>query len=95
MWFDKIEHAGFFFLGGLLLGGWLVAAGHWPSRWWLLPVVAALVGGFDEAHQVITPGRSGLDWGDWIADVTGGTLAAAVVEIIWRVRRARAGTTAD
>ena len=83
-WFDKIEHAGFFFLGGLLLGGWLVAAGHWPRRWWLLPLVAALVGAFDEIHQLFTPGRSGLDLGDWIADIVGGSLAAAVVHIAQR-----------
>jgi VanZ family protein len=88
-WFDKLEHSGYFFLGGLLLGGWLTAAGRWPVRWWLLPLVAALVGLFDEIHQLITPGRSGLDPGDLIADVLGGTLAAAVVHLAHRRRRAQ------
>jgi VanZ family protein len=86
-WFDKVEHAGYFFLGGLLLGGWTAAMGRWPARWWRLPVVAAVVGAFDETHQWFTPGRSGLDLGDWIADVVGGTLAAAAVHAVCRRRR--------
>ena len=32
-WFDKLEHAGFFFLGGLALCGAVVARGRWPARW--------------------------------------------------------------
>lgn len=87
-WFDKVQHTGFFFLGGLLLGGWIVAAGRWPSRWWLLPLVAAAVGAFDETHQRLTPGRSGLDLGDWIADIMGGLLAALAVAAVIRWRRA-------
>ncbi len=83
-WFDKLEHAGYFFLGGLLLGGWLAASGRWPSRWWLLPVAAALVGAFDETHQWFTPGRSGLDLGDWLADMAGGTLAALAIPCLHR-----------
>ena len=70
-----------------------MAAGHWPSRWWLVPVVAAVIGAFDEVHQVITPGRSGLDVADWVADVTGGLLAVAALEMFRRMRRARAGKT--
>lgn len=83
-WFDKVEHAGYFFLGGLLLGGWLVATDRWPARWWMLPVVAAMVGAFDEMHQLFTPGRSGLDPGDWVADILGGTAAGAVVQAVRR-----------
>lgn|GEM_PF-615928 len=81
-WFDKLEHAAYFFLGGLLLGGGLAAAGQWPGRWWLLPLVAALAGLFDEFHQIFTPGRSGLDPGDWMADILGGTLAVWPVRLI-------------
>ena len=89
-WFDKLEHAGYFFLGSLILGGWTAAAGHWPARWWRLPLAAAAVGAFDEIHQLFTPGRSGLDAGDWIADIVGGTLAVAVVHLAHRRwRRAR------
>jgi VanZ family protein len=95
-WFDKLEHAGFFFLGGLILGGWLAATGRWPARWWLLPVVAAAVGAFDEAHQSFTPGRSGLDAGDWAADIFGGSLAALAVPLMlrWQARRAERQETA-
>jgi VanZ family protein len=88
-WFDKIEHAGFFFLGGLILGGWLIAAGRWPSRWWVLPLAAAVVGAFDEVHQLFTPGRSGLDPGDWAADIVGGTAALAAVPWLGRWIRRR------
>ena len=87
-WFDKVEHFGFFFLGGLLLGGSIVSAGRWPARWWLLPLTAAVVGAFDETHQLFTPGRTGLDWGDWVADVAGGTVAAIAVHVFYRWRRA-------
>lgn len=76
--FDKIEHTGYFFGGGGLLGGWLILTGRWPARRWLLPLTAAAVGAFDEIHQLFTPGRSsGVD--DWIADVLGGFLAMAAI----------------
>jgi VanZ family protein len=35
---------------------------------------AAVCGGLDEWHQSFTPGRMGNDWGDWLADCTGGLL---------------------
>jgi VanZ family protein len=84
-WFDKIEHAGFFFLGGLALGGAVVARGRWPALWWVLPAAAAVVGAFDEWHQLYSPGRSGLDVFDWLADVIGGSLAA--IPVTWWARR--------
>jgi VanZ family protein len=87
-WFDKLEHAGFFFLGSSLMGAWLLATGRWPRKWWLLPSLAAVVGLIDEAHQLMTPGRSGMDAGDWLADVLGGTLALIPVAIVaWRRRQ--------
>jgi VanZ family protein len=50
--------------------------------------LAAVVGLFDEAHQLMTPGRSGMDAGDWLADVLGGTLALIPVAIVaWRRRQ--------
>ena len=87
-WFDKLEHAGYFFLGGLALGGRLVSRGTWPRRWWVLPLTAAVVGGFDEWHQRFSPGRSGLDLFDWIADIIGGSLALMPVQW-WASLRAR------
>jgi hypothetical protein len=85
-WFDKVEHLGYFFLGGLTLGGWLVSNGTWPRRWWLLPLGAVLVGAFDEWHQKFAPGRSALDPLDWIADAVGGSFALLPVHW-WAVRR--------
>ena len=87
---DKIQHAGYFFGGGCLVGGWMVAAGHWPRRRWWIVAAAALVGALDETHQWFTPGRSGLDVGDWIADVVGG-LAALGATHFWARRTGRTG----
>lgn len=39
----------------------------------------AIIGALDEYHQTFTPGRSGNDPWDWLADVTGGLLAAWLV----------------
>jgi len=37
---------------------------------------AAITGALDEYHQTFTPGRSGNDPWDWLADVMGGLLGA-------------------
>jgi len=37
------------------------------------------VGGLDEYHQSFTPGRSGNDLGDWLADTLGGTAGALLI----------------
>jgi VanZ family protein len=84
-WFDKVEHAAYFLLGGLLLGGWLVSNRSWPHRWWLLPLAAIAVGAFDEWHQKFAPGRSALDPLDWLADVIGGSIALALTHW-WAIR---------
>lgn len=39
----------------------------------------AIIGALDEYHQTFTPGRSGNDPWDWLADVSGGVLAAWIV----------------
>jgi VanZ family protein len=39
----------------------------------------AIIGALDEFHQTFTPGRSGNEPWDWLADVTGGVLAAWIV----------------
>jgi VanZ family protein len=39
----------------------------------------AFIGALDEFHQTFTPGRSGNDPWDWLADVTGGVLATWIV----------------
>ena len=48
----------------------------------------AIIGALDEFHQTFTPGRSGNDPWDWLADVTGGVLAAWIVgSVLLRVGR--------
>ncbi|MES2708920.1 MAG: VanZ family protein [Verrucomicrobiota bacterium] len=48
----------------------------------LVLVVGAAVGWFDEWHQSFTPGRSGLDIYDWLADITGSLLAVPLALVI-------------
>jgi len=49
----------------------------------------AVAGALDEFHQTFTPGRSGNDFFDWLADLSGGLLGAmiALLFLQW-VRRA-------
>ncbi|MGI8604009.1 MAG: VanZ family protein [Verrucomicrobiales bacterium] len=86
--FDKIEHAGYFLVGSLILGLGLSTRGDWPRRWWWLPLAASGAGAFDEWHQQFSPGRSGLSGGDWLADVGGGFAGIFAVGLIRRRWRA-------
>ncbi len=73
--FDKVVHFTYFAAGSLCLGRLLrLLAPHWRARAIILTCVAfaALVGVLDEFHQSFTPGRSGNDIGDMIADTLGG-----------------------
>lgn len=78
---DKLEHAIFFAAGGacFLLG--LRLAGLVPRTFDAIAVTVvfcALVGGLDEWHQTYTPGRSGGDVADWLADSVGGIIGSYV-----------------
>ena len=91
MFWDKVNH----FLA-FTLGGWLAASALRASR----PrsgVVGALVGAvvligafgaLDEMLQTLTPGRSGADLSDWIADVLGAA-AGALLTLTARARTPR------
>lgn len=79
---DKAQHTLYFLGGALTLGAVEVARGRWPRRWWVLPLMAAAVGAFDETHQRFTPGRS-VEMADWVADVLGGFLAIPLV-FVWK-----------
>ena len=81
---DKINH----FLA-FAVGGWLTASALQSTRpstsssTRLLWAVAALLlvaafGAFDELFQLLTPGRSGADTYDWIADLIGATAGASL-----------------
>jgi VanZ family protein len=86
---DKVEHAGFFAAGHLVLGLAFSARISQPTtRRWLriavvLVIVAGLVGVLDEFHQSFTPGRNGNDIGDVVADITGGIIAACLLPKAW------------
>jgi hypothetical protein len=76
---DKLNH----FIA-FAAGGWLAASalriGHPHGPKYIQLVLAVLLiaayGAFDELHQLHTPGRSGADVHDWIADFLGGSAGA-------------------
>ncbi len=76
--FDKITHFGYFFGGGIILSTWLLLKnGTISSRLtrYLWPIIFfSIFGAIDEYHQTFTPGRSGNDLYDWLADFLGGSL---------------------
>src|SRR6266571_4491909 len=64
---DKALHFAAFGGGGLLLAAAIRISSGW-SWWRVIPVTIMVVSAFgwsDEWHQQFTPGRSGLDKGDW------------------------------
>lgn len=76
---DKIAHAGSYaVLGGLLR----VATGRGGAA----VALAAGYGVTDEVHQAFVPGRT-PDPLDWLADVAGATMGAALVASFARRRR--------
>ncbi len=80
--FDKFAHFGYFFGGSGLLCAYLFRRSPQQPYWMRLIVTAvgiiALLGWLDEYHQSFTPGRSGKDILDWLADLTGATAGAFV-----------------
>lgn len=93
-WFpqmDKVLHVGMFGLGGCLfcmaLRGSVSWA--WPGVMLLTIVVISAYGWIDELHQLSTPGRSGADVFDWLADTTGGILAAFFIWIVYGFYQSR------
>ena len=75
---DKIFHFGYFFGGGIILTSWLLLrCSTKTSRLtrYLLPIIFfSFFGAIDEYHQTFTPGRSGNDLYDWLADFFGASL---------------------
>jgi VanZ family protein len=81
--FDKVAHFGYFFGGSGLLCAYLyrrrpIPTTHWKSLITTAVIVIGIVGILDEYHQSFTPGRSGNDPYDWLADVIGGMVGALV-----------------
>jgi len=82
---DKIAHAGWFFLLGLLAYRAARNGEGWPRRrtTFVLVLGALLWGISDEAHQFFVPGRD-VEAADVAADVAGAAVAAVVAESLLR-----------
>lgn len=78
--FDKLVHAVAFAIGGLFLAIALKETTRLRGKWLFAAIVLGigLFGAYDEIHQMFTPGRTGADFKDWLADMIGGSLAAFV-----------------
>jgi VanZ family protein len=85
---DKLEHAAYFFLTGLLA----VRAARFGEGWGrgktavFLLLCAVLWGCLDEIHQSFVPMRS-VEIADVLADTAGVALAVAFGEVILRLAR--------
>ncbi len=81
---DKVLHFIAFFIGSILLGRALKLST--PLAWTALRMLVFLLivgfGAIDEWHQLYTPGRSGADLGDLMADAIGAALAAWMLPFI-------------
>lgn len=81
--FDKVLHFTYFLGGGFLAAGWAFRRNPDTPRWKpiILATIAAMaaVGAIDEWHQLHTPGRSGGDLLDWLADFAGGSAGALLL----------------
>ena len=91
MQLDKVAHFLAFAGGGILVAGLfatiVVVVLRRKVRWdFLIPATAiaiGLLGWLDEWHQCFTPGRSGANMADWIADFLGGIAGALVFRRIF------------
>jgi VanZ family protein len=88
---DKFNH----FLA-FAVGGWLTAsalrlsrpAAPVAGRIVLAVILVAAFGAFDEGRQTLTPGRTGADLYDWIADFLG-AIAGALLTLTTHARLER------
>lgn len=96
--FDKVVHYSLFFPGSILLT--MAVRGTMPWAWGKVLFASvlslALFGWGDEIHQLFTPGRSGADFGDWLADFCGALTGAVLVFLLSRYRsRRQLASTSD
>lgn len=78
--FDKVAHFGYFFGGSGLLCAYLYRRApdrpNWRVIFAVAVIVIGLIGALDEWHQSFTPGRTGNDPSDLLADVLGAAVGA-------------------
>lgn len=88
---DKLAHFSAYAAGSALLTWALWASTAWPPQRviWIAIVSLALFGATDEWHQLHTPGRSGADRYDWLADVLGAAAAAFLTTHLLYARHPR------
>lgn len=86
--FDKLEHFAYFFGGGAAISAFFFTRNPRNPNWKVVLggaiLIIAVIGGLDEYHQSFTPGRSGNDPYDWLADVLGGAAGALVFKRMHR-----------
>ncbi len=72
---DKVLHFGYFFGGGIIFTTYILlrngTSSSFAVRVFLPLFIFAITGALDEYHQTFTPGRSGNDPFDWLADILG------------------------
>lgn len=79
VFWDKVNHFVAFTLGGWLAAGALRTSSRRATTSRVAVgaiLLIAAFGALDEALQTFTPGRTGADLSDWIADVLGGLTGA-------------------
>ena len=85
---DKLAHFAYFLGGGILFAGCHFSLRpdrpEWANILASAIIAMALIGFLDEWHQCFTPGRSGADPWDWLADVLGGTAGALTLKWVHR-----------
>lgn len=82
-WQDKVQHAGAFFIMGLLAyraAAWLFPRCGHGAHLLIAFCFASLYGATDEIHQYFVPERSS-DILDWVADTVGALLAILTVTL--------------
>ena len=89
---DKVFHFCWFTAGGFILGNAILLRRPPVASIWLkiaLPIVLmSIFGALDEYRQSFTPGRSGNDLGDWIADTLGGICGVMIANTMHRSKLA-------
>ncbi len=95
---DKVFHFCWFTGGGFLLANAILFRRPPITSIWLkflIPIVVmSMLGALDEYRQSFTPGRSGNDLGDWIADTLGGICGVLLANAGHRILRKRANFSA-
>lgn len=79
LFWDKVNHVLAYLVGGWLAGSALRASRPQARVITSLVAAVAMIGAFgilDETVQMFTPGRSGANADDWVADVVGATAGA-------------------